>query len=72
MRKERKMPRVLTNWKIKLGAYSFPDRKKIALCVEEGNEIVVCGYFTKLGNAEYFMDKLADLVGAEMEQESEQ
>ena len=66
------MPRVLTNWKIKLGAYSFPDRKKIALCVEEGNEIVVCGYFTKLGNAEYFMDKLADLVGAEMEQESEQ
>ncbi len=66
------MLNVLTNGKIRIGAYSLPDRKKIALCVEEGNEIVVCGYFTKLGNAEYFMDKLSDLVGAEMEQESEQ
>ena len=65
------MPRVLTNGKIKLGAYSLPDRKKIALCVEEGNEIVVCGYFTNLEKAEYFMDKLSDLVGAEMEQENE-
>ena len=63
---------VLTNGKIRIGAYSLPDRKKIALCVEEGNEIVVCGYFTNLGNAEYFMDKLSDLVGAEMEQEREQ
>ena len=66
------MLNVLTNGKIRIGAYSLPDRKKIALCVEEGNEIVVCGYFTKLGNAEYFMDKLSDLVGAEMEQEREQ
>lgn len=66
------MPRVLTNGNIKLGAYRFNDRKKIALCVEEGNEIVVCGYFTKLGNAEYFMDKLAECVGVEMEQEREQ
>ncbi len=65
------MLNVLTNGKIRIGAYSLPDRKKIALCVEEGNEIVVCGYFTKLGNAEYFMDKLSDLVGAEMEQENE-
>lgn len=66
------MPRVLTDGNIKLGAYRFHDRKKIALCVEEGNEIVVCGYFTKLEKAEYFMDKLSDLVGAEMEQEREQ
>lgn len=66
------MLNVLTNGKIRIGAYSLPDRKKIALCVEEGNEIVVCGYFTKLEKAEYFMDKLSDLVGAEMEQESEQ
>lgn len=66
------MLNVLTNGKIRIGAYSLPDRKKIALCVGEGNEIVVCGYFTKLGNAEYFMDKLSDLVGAEMEQENEQ
>ena len=61
------MLNVLTNGKIRIGAYSLPDRKKIALCVEEGNEIVVCGYFTKLGNGEYFMDKLSDLVGAEEE-----
>lgn len=66
------MLNVLTNGKIRIGAYSLPDRKKIALCVEEGNEIVVCGYFTNLEKAEYFMDKLSDLVGAEMEQESEQ
>lgn len=66
------MLNVLTNGKIRIGAYSLPDRKKIALCVEEGNEIVVCGYFTNLEKAEYFMDKLSDLVGAEMEQENEQ
>ena len=34
------MLNVLTNGKIRIGAYSLPDRKKIALCVEEGNEIV--------------------------------
>lgn len=61
------MPRVLTDGNIKIGAYRFPDRKKIALCVEEGNEIVVCGYFTNLEKAEYFVDKLAECVGAEEE-----
>lgn len=61
------MLNVLTNGKIRIGAYSLPDRKKIALCVEEGNEIVVCGYFTNLEKAEYFMDKLAECVGAEEE-----
>ena len=66
------MPRVLTDGKIKIGAYRLPVKKKIALCVEEGNEIVVCGYFTRLELAEYFMDKLAECVGAEMEQENEQ
>ena len=66
------MLNVLTNGKIRIGAYSLPDRKKIALCVEEGNEIVVCGYFTKLEHAEYFMDKLAECVGVEMEQGREQ
>ena len=66
------MPKVLTNGKIRIGAYSLPDRKKIALCVEEGNKIVVCGYFTRLEHAEYFMDKLAECVGVEKEQEREQ
>ena len=61
------MPLVLTNGKIKIGAYRFHDRKKIAICVEEGNEITVCGYFNKVTNAEYFMNKLGECVGVEHE-----
>ena len=57
------MPRVLTNGKIKLGAYRFSDRKKIALCVEEGNSIIVCGYFSSTENADFFMDKIAECIG---------
>lgn len=71
MKEECQITVVLTNGKIRIGAYSLPGIKKIALCVEEENEIVVCGYFTKLGSSKYFMDKLSDLVGAKMEQESE-
>lgn len=59
------MGKILTNGKTKVGAYHFPDRKRIALCVEEGNCCVVCGYFTKDENAEYFMGKLAELFGLE-------
>ena len=59
------MARVLTNGKIKLGAYRFNDRKRIALCVAEGNEIVICGYFSNEENAEFFMDKLGECVGAD-------
>ena len=65
------MPRALTDGKIKIGAYRLPDKKKIALCVEEGNEIVVCGYFTRLENAEYFMDKLAEIIGVKEEKKNE-
>ena len=61
------MPLVLTNGKIKIGAYRFPDRKKIAICVKEGNEITVCGYFTKVEHAEYFMNKLGECVGVKHE-----
>ena len=57
------MPRVLTNGKIKVGAYRFPDRKRIALCVEEGNTINVCGYFSSVDNAEFFMNKIAEIIG---------
>ena len=65
------MPKVLTNGKIKLGAYRFNDRKKIALCVAEGSEIVICGYFSSVENAEYFMKKLAECVGIEEEKNNE-
>lgn len=61
------MPRVLTDGNIKIGAYMFPDRKKPALCIEEGNEIVVYGYFQSSHGAKDFMDKLGKMVGAIIE-----
>lgn len=36
---------VLTNRKIKIGAYNFSNRKKPCLCIEEENRIVVYGHF---------------------------
>ena len=59
------MATVLTDGKIKVGAYRFPDRKRIALCVEEGNKIIVCGYFSSEENAEFLMDKIAEMIGIE-------
>ena len=59
------MPKVLTNGKIKIGAYRFQDRKRIALCVEEGNAITICGYFSGEDHAQFFMEKLGECVGAE-------
>ena len=35
------MALVLTNGRISVGAYKFPDTKKIAICVKEGNKITV-------------------------------
>ena len=58
------MPKVLTNEKIKIGAYLFPDRKKPSLCIEQGTEIVVYGHFNSIEQADEFMDKLAELCGA--------
>ena len=65
------MARVLTNGKIKVGAYRFPDRKRIALCVEEGNTINVCGYFTSEANANFLMDKIAEIVGQKKDGEND-
>lgn len=58
------MPKVLTDAKIRIGAYRFADRKKVALCIEEGNKVTVYGYFNTDEGADEFMDKLAELVGA--------
>ena len=58
------MPNVLTNGKIKVGAYRFRDKKKIALCVEENKTITTCGYFSGEDHALFFMEKLAECVGA--------
>lgn len=64
------MPRVITNGKIKIGAYRFRDEKKIALCVEEDDTIVICGYFSSEDSAMFFMEKLGECVGAEKDTKS--
>ena len=61
------MPKVLTDGKMKIGAYRFADRKKVALCIEEGNEVLVYGYFNTLDGANEFMKKIGELVGAKMD-----
>ena len=58
-----KIMKVLTNGKINIGAYLFPDRKKPSLCIEQGAEIVVYGHFNSIEQADEFMDKLAELCG---------
>ena len=61
------MARVLTDGKVKIGAYKFSDRKKPCLCIAEGSEIVVYGHFNTFEGAEEFMEKLGELVGAKMD-----
>ena len=55
------MPRVLTNGKIKIGAYKIADRKKPCLCIEEGNEIVIYGHFNTFEGSEEFMKNSVNL-----------
>ena len=55
--------KVLTNGKINIGAYLFPDRKKPSLCIEQGAEIVVYGHFNSIEQADEFMYKLAEMCG---------
>ena len=59
------MAKVITNGETKIGAYRLPIRKKICLCVEQENKIIVYGTFINKESAENFMEKLADFVGAE-------
>ena len=61
------MAKKLTNGKISIGAYMFPDRKKPCLCVEDGNEIVVYGHFNTVEGANEFIDILGKMVGATFE-----
>lgn len=55
----------LTDGKISIGAYMFPDRKKPCLCYEEGDQITVYGHFNTAECAEKFMTILGQMVGAE-------
>ena len=43
-----KIMKGLTNGKINIGAYLFPDRKKPSLCIEQGAEIVAYGHFNSI------------------------
>lgn len=63
------MPRILTNGKISIGAYQFPDRKRPSLCIEKGNEILVYGSFHNQEQASEFMNELGKLCGAVIESE---
>lgn len=59
------MPKVLTHGKdMDIGAYGFPDRKKICLCIRKGSSIVVYGTFNSKELADEFMDELAEFIGA--------
>ena len=55
----------ITDGKTKIGAYRLSIRKKPCLCVEQGNNIIVYGTFIDEKAAKDFIDRLADLVGAE-------
>lgn len=52
------MALVLTNGKISVGAYRISNRKRIALC---------CGYFNSKEQAEFCMQKIAEILGREVE-----
>ena len=63
------MPKVLTDGKVKIGAYKFHDRKKPCLCIEDGNKITIYGYFNSVEGAEEFVEKLGRMVQAQFDGE---
>lgn len=65
------MAKVLTDGKISIGAYMFPDRKKPALCIGRGAEIQVYGTFNSKEGTNEFMNSLGKFVGAVFEKESD-
>ncbi len=58
------MPRVLTNGKVSIGAYMFPDRKRPSLCIQKGGTISVYGTFHNKEQANEFMNELGKMCGA--------
>ena len=54
------MPKVITyGGDTEIGAYKFPDRKKVCLCIKKGNVITVYGTF----NSEYCENNIMDELG---------
>lgn len=52
----------LKTQEVTIGAYQFPDRKLPCLAVQKGTNVLICGHFNSIENAEYFMDTLIDMV----------
>ena len=60
------MGRILTDGNISIGAYTFPDRKKPLICIDEGDgNITAYGYFNTAEGADEFMNRLGKFIGAE-------
>lgn len=55
-----------TNKDVSMGAMKFPDRKRPALCIVEGNTVQVYGYFNSDDCAILFMQTLEELLGVAM------
>lgn len=58
---------VISNGKVKIGVYTFPDVKRPRLCVEKGNSIISCATFRNDECAELFMNELIDMFGLKKE-----
>ena len=62
------MGKVVTDGNISIGYEYFKGvRKKPCIVVRIGNEYFTLGTFANEGNAEFFVDKLAEMVGAKDE-----
>ncbi|MBR6538088.1 MAG: hypothetical protein IKT67_12905 [Lachnospiraceae bacterium] len=62
------MGKAVTNGEIAIGYEYFKGvRKKPCIVVRIGNEYFTLGTFANEGNAEFFVDKLSEMVGAKEE-----
>ena len=52
---------------VRIAAMKFPDKKRPSICIIEKCECVIYVYVRNDNEAELFIDKLAELVGAKME-----
>jgi hypothetical protein len=59
------MGKVVTNGEIAIGYEYFKGvRKRPCICIKEGNVVCVLGTFKSDEDAEFFVDKLAEMVKA--------
>lgn len=62
------MGKVITDGNIEIGYESFKGvRKRPCICIKEGNVVRILGTFKSNEDAEFFVDKLAEMVGAKDE-----